>query len=161
MNGRVFGVAVPLKCLLVRNLRKNIMSRWQHSGPPVQLQSFYRKHSRQVLTSRGLRQQGRVYQASGGSSGSNQGAGFVPAFLDQATGQTYVSTFADGSAAPMHLLDGLPEAIIVRRSRTGKVTAVHGSVTAGFLRAGKFFSRQQASEQLVAEGHQPVFMADG
>jgi len=122
--------------------RKNVMSRWQHSGPPVQLQSFYREHSRQVLTSRALRQQSRVYQGSGGSSSGSQAAGFLPAFLDQATGHTYASTFADGSAAPMHLLDGLPECLTVRRSHTGKVTAVHGCVVPGFLRGGEFFSRQ-------------------
>jgi hypothetical protein len=68
--------------------------------------------------------------------------------LDQATGCTYASIFAGGTAAAMPLLDGLPECLIVRRSRAGKVTAVHGSVVPGFLRGGEFFSRQQASEQL-------------
>ena len=124
------------------------MNRWQHSGPPLQLQSFYREHSRQVLTSRGLRQQSRVYHGSGGSSSGNTDAGFEPVFLDRATGRVYRSTFADGSPAPIHVLDGLPEEIIVRRSRGGKVTAVHGSVVAGFTRNGAFFTRQQAAEQL-------------
>ena len=132
------------------------MNRWQHCGPPVQLQSFYRDHSRQLLTSRGLRQQSRVYEGSGGSSRCNRSAGFVPAFLDRATGRTYRSRFADGNDAPTHVLDGLPEAVIVRRSQGGKVTAVHGSVVAGFLRDGEFFTRRQAADALRLEQNEPL-----
>lgn len=121
------------------------MSKWQHCGPPVLPHSFYKEHSRQVLTSRGLRQQKRAYEGLG--SGSRD-AGFVPAFLVQATGLTHLSRFGDGKPAPMHVLDGLPEPLVVRRSRGGKVTAVHGSIVAGFLKEGEFFTRAQVAEEV-------------
>ena len=44
------------------------MKRWQHCGPPSKLQGFYEKHSSHVLTSRGLRQQCRLFRGTGGAS---------------------------------------------------------------------------------------------
>ena len=125
------------------------MDRWQHSGPPSKLRRFYEKHSSHVLTSRGLRQQSRLYQGTGGASADNRDAGFIPAFLDRTNNKTYPSVFADGRAAPVHVLDGLPESVIVRRSRAGKVTAVKGCIIAGFLLADRFYTREQAVEYLA------------
>lgn len=127
------------------------MNKWRHCGPPLALQEFYESHSRTLLTSRGLRQQSRLYHGTGGSSSGNRGAGFVPGFVDRETGATYTSSYADGSRAPVHLLDGLPEVVIVRRSRKGKVTAVKGSVLAGFLRDGRFYTREEAARCLADE----------
>ena len=123
------------------------MNRWQHSGPPSRLQSFYEKHSSHVLTSRGLRQQCRLYRGTGGASEGNRDAGFVPAFLNRDTGETHVSAYADGRCAPVHVLDGLPDGVIVRRNRSGKVTAVRGTIVAGFLRGGRFYTREQAADE--------------
>ena len=125
------------------------MNRWQHSGPPSKLQRFYEKHSSHVLTSRGLRQQCRLFRGTGGASEDNREAGFVPAFLNRDTGETHVSVYADGRLAPVHMLDGLPDAVIVRRNRSGKVTAVRGSIVAGFLRDGRFYTREQAVDYLA------------
>ena len=47
------------------------------------------------------------------------------------------------------MLDGLPDAVIVRRNRSGKVTAVRGSIVAGFLRDGRFYTREQAVDYLA------------
>ena len=127
------------------------MNRWQHSGPPSRLQRFYEKHSNHVLTSRGLRQQCRLYRGTCGASEDNRDAGFVPAFLNRDTGEIHRSSFADGREAPVHVLDGLPDSVIVRRNRTGKVTVVKGSIVAGFVRKGRFYTREQAAEE-VAEG---------
>ena len=127
------------------------MNRWQHSGPPSKLQRFYEKHSSHVLTSRGLRQQCRLYQGTGGASEDNRGSGFVPAFLNRDTGETLPSAFADGRMATVHVLDGLPESVIVRRNRTGKVTAVRGNIVAGFLRDNRFYTREQAADYMAGE----------
>lgn len=125
------------------------MDNWQHTGPPAALMRFYKKHSRQVLSSRGLRQQSRLYRGTGGSSEGNREAGFVPAFIDSRTGAVYRSTFADGRPAPLHLLDGLPEQLVVRRNRQGRVTAARGTLLAGFLRDGRFYTREEAARALV------------
>lgn len=97
------------------------------------------------LTPRGLRQQNRVFRGSGGRSQENRSSGFVPAFSDTSTGDVYLSRFADGRLAPMHLLDGLPAAVVIERSVSGRVMSVKETLQAGFVRAGKFYTREQAA----------------
>ena len=97
------------------------------------------------LTPRGLRQQNRVFRGTGGVSQENREGGFVPAFSDTSTGDVYLSRFADGRVAPMHLLDGLPAAVVVQRSVSGRVMSVKETLQAGFVRAGKFYTREQAA----------------
>lgn len=93
--------------------------------------------------------QNRRFKGSGGISQENRAGGFLPAFADTATGATYRSCFADGNPAPIHLLDGLPAELVVARSASGRVTAVKDSVVAGFLRAGRFYTREQAAEAMT------------
>jgi hypothetical protein len=71
--------------------------------------------------------------------------GYQPAFFDTETGCMELSCFADGKPAPMHLLDGLPEAWIVERDACGRVVAVKHTVVAGFARDGIFYTRAQAA----------------
>jgi len=58
--------------------------------------------------------------------------GFRPAFFDYATGLIYLSRYRDGSEAPFHLLDGLPDAAVVRRTSCGKVAAAKPTLIRGF-----------------------------
>jgi hypothetical protein len=85
------------------------------------------------------------FRGTGGVSEENRGLGFGPAFLDGATGIVHRSRFADGRPAPFHLLDGLPPEVIAGRDERGRVTAVKGSLVAGFLRCGRFYTREQAA----------------
>ncbi len=55
-----------------------------------------------------------THAGTGGVSRGNASLGFRPAFLDSATFAVYPSRFANGSPAPFHLLDGLPDEIIGR-----------------------------------------------
>ena len=57
-----------------------------------------------------------------------------------------ISRFVNGTTAPLHILEGLPEAWVVARDASGQVTAVKDSVIAGFLRQGKFYTREQAAQ---------------
>ncbi len=93
-----------------------------------------------------LRQQDRDFRGQGGVSQENRSQGFAAAFLDMETGAVYPSCFVDGRPAPMHLLDGLPDNLIVSRQAAGRVTAVKSTVVAGFLRQGHFFTREQAAQ---------------
>ena len=92
-----------------------------------------------------LRHENRLFQGTGGVSRNNRAAGFVPAFLDTLTGQSYRSRFADGSAAPMHLLEGLPGHLLIR-ARDG--LQVKQGVISGFLRGDVFLTREEAAAAL-------------
>lgn len=52
---------------------------------------------------------------------------------------------ADGRPAPMHLLEGLPPAVVTARDATGRVIALKSTVLAGFVRAERFYTREQAA----------------
>lgn len=101
-----------------------------------------------TMTVKTLAQQNRCYAGSGGLSPNNGALGFQPGFLDRETGSTYVSCQADGSPAPIHVLDGLPEELILARTPSGQVAAIKGTVIAGFLLDGYFYTREQASRIL-------------
>jgi len=85
------------------------------------------------------------YRGTGGCSDENQSIGFRPAFLDAETGIVHCSCFLDGNPAPVHLLDGLPDDVVVSRDESGRATLVKGSLVPGFVRLGKFYTREQAA----------------
>ncbi|MCC6533202.1 MAG: hypothetical protein IT531_11680 [Burkholderiales bacterium] len=97
------------------------------------------------LTKRYLVLEAESYRGSGGVSAENRAQGFQPAFIDTSTGATYLSTFVDGRPAPFHLLDGMPDDLVVARDCRGRVAQVLGTIIAGFLREGVFYTREQAA----------------
>jgi hypothetical protein len=60
-----------------------------------------------------LEDENRRYQGTGGISQENHPYGFLPAFLDASTGSVYLSRFPDGRRALIHLLDSLPEKLVL------------------------------------------------
>ncbi len=72
--------------------------------------------------------------------------GFIPAFLDTRSGQCVISCYADGRPAPIHVLDGLPKQWITALDKNGHVTAVRKGVIAGFLRVGRFYTRDEVAQ---------------
>ena len=86
------------------------------------------------------------YSDTGGVSQNNAHAGFAPAFMETASGQVQISCFTDGRPAPCHLLDGLPEEWVLDRDVEGRVVGVKQSVVSGFVRLGRFFTRQEAAD---------------
>jgi len=98
-----------------------------------------------TLNSQALRRQNLAFRGTGGVSAGNRGRGFAPAFLDAETGGVYLARFADGRLAPVHLLDGLPPELIVSRDPASSCREVKRSVVAGFVRAGRFYTREQAA----------------
>lgn len=93
----------------------------------------------------------KAFKETGGVSSNNRSLGFVPAFLDSETGVIYISRNPNGTLAPCHCLEGLPEALIACRDDQGRVLAVKVSVIAGFERGGYFFTREQAAIFVAAE----------
>lgn len=86
-----------------------------------------------------------VHIGSGGVSEGNRECGFRAAFCDQESGCAVLARFKNGTPAPMHLLDGLPDAWVLERDASGRVLTVKPSVIAGFLRQGRFYTRAQAA----------------
>lgn len=105
--------------------------------------------SRQPWSCTDLRTLSDSYRGTGGCSEENGGFGFRPAFLDEETGTVHRACFRDGTPAPFHLLDGLPDDVVVGRSESGRVTAVKGSLVSGFVRFGKFYTRDEAAAAVV------------
>jgi len=103
----------------------------------------------QAITEDVLRKENQLYRGRGGVSAENRSLGFHPAFLDAGTGKIYLSCYANGERAPFHLLDGLPDEVVVSRHPTGRVAAVKRSVTSGFERDGRFYTREQAARHVA------------
>ncbi len=96
--------------------------------------------TRKTLMSENVR-----FADTGGISQHNRTHGFRPAFRDAQTGTIFLSRFADGRSAPLHLIDGLPGELVTGRSASGAVTAIKPTVVAGFVRDGRFYTREQAA----------------
>lgn len=104
-----------------------------------------------VMTQTVLAQETTTYRGRGGISAENRSYGFRPAFLDTESGVVYVSCYTNGQPAPLHLLDGLPDELVLARNPIGRVTRVKGCVSSGFVRDGRFYTREEATWQLSEE----------
>jgi hypothetical protein len=103
-----------------------------------------------VMTKQVLCLETSNFLGTGGISAGNRGDGFRPAFLDSDTNTVYLSRYFDGQPAPFHLLDGLPDHLVLQRNASGRVEAVSPAVVSGFLRAGRFYSREEAAQAIAA-----------
>jgi hypothetical protein len=99
--------------------------------------------------------QNRRFRGTGGVSRENRSLGFLPAFRNADTGAVLLSRFANGTIAPMHLLDGLPDALVMSRTASGRVHRAQDSMVAGFIRHGRFYSREEASRAVASDGGRP------
>lgn len=99
-----------------------------------------------------LRRENEQYMHTGGRSEENRSRGFRPAFMDRETSKVYPSRFANGTPAPVHMLDGLPAEVVVSRSASGRVVSVKASVVSGFLLDDEFYTREEAARK-VSELH--------
>lgn len=100
---------------------------------------------KRLVNARLLKQENVAHAGTGGRSQCNAGLGFHPAFLDTATFAIYLSRFADGRPAPFHMLDGLPDEVVLVRSTSGHVVAAKGTLISGFERNGFFYTRTAAA----------------
>jgi hypothetical protein len=102
-----------------------------------------------LMTEQVLEFETAVFSETGGISGNNRRHGFRPAFLDTDTDAVYLSCFVGGHPAPFHLLDGLPDDLVLARSPSGRVEAVKPSVISGFVRDDRFYTREEAAETVA------------
>jgi len=109
------------------------------------------KIMKKALNNTALQRQNQRFQGTGGRSQENRGQGFRPAFMDTDTRAIYASCFADGRLAPFHLIDGLPDVLIVARFSSGHVAALKASVIPGFVREDRFYTREEAARCVWAD----------
>ncbi len=116
-------------------------------NPKMQIQNREETcaQQRSILTAQRLRIENRRYAATLGISQNNASLGFRPAYLNRQSGEWVLSRFRDGRPAPIHILDGLPEDWVCARDASGRVTAVAESVICGFVRDGRFYTREEAA----------------
>lgn len=114
-------------------------------NPDNSLSREYERKLRGVLTEQLLQRQNRQFANTTGVSRYNRKMGFVPAFLDTQSGVSVISRFADGSPAPVHMLDGLPERWITGFDENCHVIAVRDGIIAGFIHDGHFYTREEAA----------------
>lgn len=72
--------------------------------------------------------------------------GFFPAFMDVFSQEIHLSVNERGALATIHLLDGLPAHWVAERDRKGRVTALKDGIIAGYVRAGRFYSRADLAQ---------------
>lgn len=113
--------------------------------PVEQHEPEHLRRRRGVLTQLSLRDENVLFEHSRGVSWSNARQGFVPGFRDDTTGELAVSRFADGSPAPLHILDGLPEHWVSVRDADGHVRETTPGLVSGFIRDGRFYTREEAA----------------
>lgn len=102
----------------------------------------------QAMTVKSLHHQNLAFAGTAGISRFGRRRGFTPGFLDRETGRTYVSRHANGSPAAVHVLDGLPDELVLARTGSGQVAAIKGTVIAGFILDDQFYTRDQAALML-------------
>lgn len=90
------------------------------------------------------------FVGTAGVSAGNSDQGFRPAFCDMQTHRIYESRFADGRAAPFHMIDGLPAEVVEGRDAGGHVTRIKAALVSGFVRMGCFFTREEANAAVMA-----------
>lgn len=110
--------------------------------PAQDQERIRRRHG--VLTELSLRDENRLFADTRGVSHCNRDLGFVPGYLNRATGMWVLSRMGDGTPAPVHLLDGLPDDWVSARDATGHVVTVRPEVIAGFIRNATFYTREEA-----------------
>lgn len=109
--------------------------------------------NKRQFTSHHLVEENQAFGGTGGVSSGNRHRGFRPAFLETRSGEIYLSRFADGRPAPVHVLDGLPPALVTQRTPAGRASATRRSVISGFVRAGRFYTREQTAQLMTGRRH--------
>ena len=102
------------------------------------------------LAQQRLAEENACFNGTGGVSAANRDEGFRPAFCDMQTHRIYESRFADGRAAPFHMVDGLPAEVVEGRDAAGHVTRIKAALVSGFVRMGCFFTREEANAAVMA-----------
>lgn len=113
--------------------------------PPVEPDSERKIKRRGLLSKQVLEQENHDFEPTGATSKACKKSGFVPAFYDTRSKRSVISRYANGKPAPIHLLDGVPVEWVAEYDTEGHVATLRPGVISGFLRAGRFYTREQVT----------------
>lgn len=88
----------------------------------------------------------QAYIGTCGESATARQNSFLPAFRNEADGRVELARMANGKPAPMHLISWLPREWAVTCDEAGKVLELIDDVIAGFVKSGRFFTREEAAQ---------------
>jgi len=125
---------------------------------PLSESETYPASEEESMYTQNLIEENQRFRGTGGRSQENRSEGFAPAFRDTRTGRVYLSRFADGRRAPIHVLDGLPGELVTTRDGAGHVAGTVDSIVAGFVRRGQFMTRGEAARGI--DGHDDTAALD-
>lgn len=125
---------------------KQITEQLTEKPPPVEQERERKIRRRGLLSNQVLARENRNFRATAATSENCQSSGFVPAFYDTLSGRSVISRYADGRPAPIHLLEGVPVEWVSEYDAEGHVAALRPGVISGFLRAGRFYTREQVAK---------------
>jgi len=86
------------------------------------------------------------FRGKGGVATEVKGLGLKPAFRHEKTGEIFKSLNEEGKESNIHLLEGIPEKYVTERHADGDVIAVSPEIESGFIKDGKFYTRNDAVE---------------
>lgn len=102
----------------------------------------------QGLDAKTIEQESKRFLGRMGTSSEVNGSGFCPAFKDSNTGDVHPSRFADGTLATLHVLDGLPNHLVLERNNNGHVTKTVDWLITGFIKDNQFYTRMEVSNMI-------------
>ena len=95
-----------------------------------------------------VRAESDAYRGTCGESATACQHKFRPAFRNEADGRVELARLPNGNPAPMHLISALPREWALRCDEQGGVLQLVETVIAGFLREGRFYTRDEAAAVL-------------
>jgi hypothetical protein len=111
------------------------------------------------MTMREVDEGTEAYRGKGGISAETRGSGFQAAFRDNETGEVAIpmTDLGGGRTSPagVHVFDGLPDSFVTERDDYGDPIAVKGSVEAGFVKDGEFYTRDEAAAAVSEAAQEP------
>ncbi len=126
---------------------KRITEQLAELQPPPEQDNEQKIKRRGVLSKTALVQENRQYRGTKAISEGCRESGFVPAFYDTLSDRSTISCFADGTPAPIHLLEGVPAEWVSEYDAEGHVASLRPGVIAGFLRDGRFYTREEVARE--------------
>lgn len=72
---------------------------------------------------------------------------FLPAFCNREDGRIELARLPNGKPAPMHLIAKLPKVWAARCDGKGNVLELIDSIVAGFVKNGRFYTREEAAAE--------------
>lgn len=97
------------------------------------------------LTQDRVKEESADFLGTCGESATATQSHFQPAFQNPADGCVVAARFPSGAVAPMHLICGLPKTWGRKFDQQGNVVELIDGIVAGFVRAGSFYTREEAA----------------